>query len=973
MTRIFLFAVLLAGVLPALAHEHTDPFEIPYPKSGRDVLRPDAQRQLRNGPAWQSFARQFPSWKVLFNEVTGLPHRAYGTGIATSGPADAPTRARNFVSAYLSAFGIQPDQLVLRSSLFSKYHYVDYYQQYQGLEILTSRITVRMTPDFRIVLFGAEYFPDVSLNTQPAFNAANAAALASANLPGTVYDVSVHDALKVLPVPPPTGNHFSYHLVYSCEVSGVNGTQPYRYLTYVDAHDGSVLYRANRIRNFDAQVNVSSTVTINPTVPNETHNMVYLRIRVNNTDYYTDHLGNVTIPGITTATSATVYIQGLYSRVYVGNSSSVASYSVTLNPGSNNLTLGSPFTLRQTSGYYHVTKIHDHMKSYFPSFTLLDDDMITIVDVNGSCNAFYDGNSVNFYAASTSCNAMAQVGDVVYHEYGHAINDHYYTAYGYNFQNGAMDEGYADVWAMTLTDVPEIGRGFYKTTNSGIREYQNSIKVYPHDIVGEVHADGEIIAGSWWWVRHNTGSLALMTSLFTESYNGFANGLNGQEGKVFREILLDALAADDDNGNLSDGTPNDEAILHAFALHGITLIGDVKLTHAEPLALLAGQPVVITADVVVDYSTYLGSVKVHYKPQGASTYSTATMSKVSGNKYQATLPAQAMGTILQYYFTVEDSYGQQAYLEPPGVIDDPMDENIPYFLLYGFKLMHAEDFDNFAGPWQAGDPADKATTGKWVIDEPQATYQVPGSSSTMVQTGTDHTTTGINSNICAVTANNISPSDPYNAQDVDNGATTLYSPVFDLTGYVNPAISYYRWYTNEASANPRNDHWKVFITNNGSTWKVVEWNNYPQRAWRNFAFLVSDYVQPTSTVQLKFVAEDSVILGANLDGGSIVEAAVDDLYLWDEGEQQVGLNELAAAGIQLWPNPAASVLNISVTSASGCRLTLADVRGKTLWQRTVPSGNQQFTVSLENLAAGTYVMHCHGLAYPSAHKLVIQR
>ncbi|MCS6991277.1 MAG: T9SS type A sorting domain-containing protein [Chitinophagales bacterium] len=970
------FTALVGAVLwlTALhAHEGVDPYEKRYPPSLRYELSRSTQKELQRSAAWQHFTHTHPKWRAHFDQITGLPHRAYGEGIAMPGPGNAVLRAQNFIENHLGAFGVQRDNLVLRSHVVSKYHYVDFYQQHKGLEVLTSRVTVRMTHDYRVVLFGIEYYPDVSVNPVPALTPSAAAAAAAEGLPQPIQNITVADVLKIFPMPSAQQQGFNYHLIYTCEVIGGESTRPYRYLTYVDAHNGEILYRTNRVRGFEAQVNLKATVSINPTVPTEVHNMPYVRIRVNGTDYYTDAQGNVTIPNITSATSATVYIQGLYSRVYEGNSTTVSSYTVTLNSGTNNLTMGSAITLRETSGYFHVTKIHDHMKSYFPTFTLLDDDLITVVDVSGSCNAFYDGNSVNFYAQSTTCNAMALLGDVVYHEYGHAINDHYYSAYGYNFQNGAMDEAYADVWAMTLTDVPEIGRGFYKSTDEGIREYQNSIKVYPHDIVGEVHADGEILAGSWWWVRYNTGSMPLMTALFTESYNGFANGLNGQEGKVFREVLLDALAADDDNGNLADGTPNDDAILHAFALHGITLIGDVTLAHVEPLALLQGQPIVISANVFADYSTYVGAVKVHYKVHGTSAFTTVTMSKITGSKYEAQLPPQPKGTLLQYYFTVEDIFGMKAFEDPPGVVDDPQDENIPYFLLVGYKLVHSEDFDNYAGAWVTGDPADKATTGKWIIDEPQATYQVPGNPATMVQTGTDHTTIGINTNVCAVTANNVSPNDPYNAQDVDNGATTLYSPVFDLSNYVNPAISYYRWYTNEASANPRSDHWKVFITNNGSTWKVVEWNDYPQRAWRNFTFIVSDYVTPTATIQLKFVAEDSVILGAYLDGGSIVEAALDDLYIWEETDEVIGTNEVDFENVRCYPNPAREVLYLQVFNENIEDLKLRDAYGQVLWQQTNIGSHMRLRIPVNHLPSGSYMLHWTTDRTFGVQKVIVQR
>jgi len=52
-------------------------------------------------------------------------------------------------------------------------------------------------------------------------------------------------------------------------------------------------------------------------------------------------------------------------------------------------------------------------------------------------------------------------------------------------------------------------------------------------------------------------------------------------------------------------------------------------------------------------------------------------------------------------------------------------------------------------------------------------------------------------------------------------------------------------------------------------------------SWRKFVFRVADYVNLTSNVQLKFIASDSIRLGQNLDGGSLIEAAVDDLMLYE--------------------------------------------------------------------------------------------
>jgi len=63
--------------------------------------------------------------------------------------------------------------------------------------------------------------------------------------------------------------------------------------------------------------------------------------------------------------------------------------------------------------------------------------------------------------------------------------------------------------------------------------------------------------------------------------------------------------------------------------------------------------------------------------------------------------------------------------------------------------------------------------------------------------------------------------------------------------------------------------------------KKLNYNISSDISWRKFAFRVSDYVTPSNNVQIKFIASDSIRLGQNLDGGSLIEAAVDDLYLYE--------------------------------------------------------------------------------------------
>ena len=61
---------------------------------------------------------------------------------------------------------------------------------------------------------------------------------------------------------------------------------------------------------------------------------------------------------------------------------------------------------------------------------------------------------------------------------------------------------------LSLTEYPVLGEGWYTNDpNSNVREYDSTTKVYPQDLVGEVHADGEIICGVFWKTYENLGSM----------------------------------------------------------------------------------------------------------------------------------------------------------------------------------------------------------------------------------------------------------------------------------------------------------------------------------------------------------------------------------------------------------------------------------------------------------------------------------
>ena len=868
---LFLFIIITTNVF-ATKCDHHDDYEVRYITENMQ-LNNQVQENLRNQVPWQEFLSNHPNWFTYFNEYNYKPHRAFGSPINLNQGSSLEEKFENFILSDLSVFNIPSNIILNRKSENDKYINLDYKQIYNSLEVIDSRLYAKFNFKNQLVAFGLDLFSDISISIVPTITQTDAIQSASQNITSNIFNDFVEEDLKILPIP--KNGKYNYHLVYTVKISTKLTHGPANYICYVDANSGELLMRINTV-HYEAPsiatVNVEGEVyTTNPYNPSTVENLVNLRVQKSGNNYYTDNFGNVTIPG----TGNAIYnLDGLFTEVQTNNN--IPAFSSQLS-NTNVAFDNSNSTIQERTAFWAVNQIHDHLKSVFPTFTGLDYAIETNIDVQGSCNAYYDG-TINFYAEGNGCNATAKIPDVVYHEYGHGINNY---RYGSGMWNGGLNEGYADIWAISLTQNPVLGFGWDLVDPTVyVRRYDQNRKVYPQDLVGQVHADGEIIAGAFWDTYLNLGSMQQMLDLFKYTFDGAPDGPNGTEGIIYTDVLVEVLFADDNDADLTNGTPNDLDIIQAFALHGITLLSNAVIAHS-PVSLAPGNiDISISANISATYSWALSSANCFYRLNDDQNWNNITMT-ANGNNYTATIPAQSNGNIVAYYISMTDNYGFESGINPQESNVVPLkDANLPFFIMVGYELYEEEDFDFNVGFWQTGDPFDNATTGMWEIGSPIGSYDDPNSLSGMVQPAYQHTPNGY---ACAFTQNASSINDGIGANDVDGGHTTLYSPYYNLTNYINPAFTYWRWYTNNPSsgANPGADWWQVMITDDGVNWVYVENTLSSDLSWRRNAFRVKDYVNLTSSVQLKFIASDSIRPGQYLDGGSLIEAAVDDLYLYE--------------------------------------------------------------------------------------------
>lgn len=942
-------------------------------------LNKTKQATLRQSGPWKIFTESHPDWNVHLDERSAMPHRAYGKGIEVAGTTPEE-RAQQFITDHLQAWSLENYTLVAQPTAKSKkFDVVRFSQLYNGVEVLESALIIKLQGN-KVVQFGMDLYPIADLSTTPSIGVDAALVAASAGISQSIESAVITGSVSVLPIPGPA--LYEWHLVYPIEVKATNSTGvPARYRVLVDAHSGEVVCRVNQVRHIcpggphscpnpqptmplAVDVNVSGNIHLtNPNDPAVVQGFPNVYVTVGGVDYPMDENGSATLP-VNPNSPATVRLMGPWARVYTAGVT--PQMSATLVDGTNDLSFDANANIKERTAYVSVQKIHDHMKEWMPEFTGMDYQLTTNVDEAGECNAFYNGISINFFDVGGGCNASSLIPDIAYHEYGHGINDFFYQDLNDFFQNGAMGEGYADFWAISLTNDPKLGVGFNIDNLDPIRRYDEDPKVYPVDLIGEVHADGEIIMGAWYDTHLLMGGdWTLTMPLFVEAYAGLqASTFDGNEGVAFTDVLLDALQADDDDANLSNGTPNGNAIVQGFYIHGITLLSNATLDHTEATFAPFNQDILVEAslDLQLGFDIYLQQVNCTYKVNNGD-WITIPMTDDGGSIYQANIPGQNNTCVVYYYLSTTDINGSVSNVLPVGaaLADYP---NIPYIVIVGAQIEGIHDCDDHEdwGAWTTGLPGDNSSTGDWELETPMGSFTTDVNPGTVVAADTQVTAGG---EFCFVTQNASNINAGIGESDVDGGRTTLQSSVIDMSEKAEPIVSYYRWYTNSppGGANPGADFWQVRMSNdNGATWTYVENTKTSDASWRRNAFRVRDFMEPTATMKFQFIASDSIRPGQNLEGGSLVEAALDDFLVWDEYITNVSENDAAnELQIAVYPNPASDQISISwlAKTENNYFVELINSEGKVVQSTAVKgvrAGQYTHRETISHLAAGIYTL-----------------
>lgn len=272
------------------------------------------------------------------------------------------------------------------------------------------------------------------------------------------------------------------------------------------------------------------------------------------------------------------------------------------------------------------------------------------------------------------------------------------------------------------------------------------------------------------------------------------------------------------------------------------------------------------------------------------------------------------GYVTHCEFTaIDETTGQLTLMLTPGIYDD---------FTFDFGWTATASVGVSAGNWERGKP-----------------YGTDSGSAP----STDVTQDCGNAAYVTGNSSNISPG----FGDVQKGSVSLLSPVFDLTGYSTPYVSFNSWFYNYHGVIPFDDSLKIYLSNGDSSVLIhYLFSNEPDfYQWHQLSVEVKEVIVPTAQMQLLVYTSDFT------GNDNITEAGFD--YFRVTEFSTIGLNENETTSLKLYPNPVTGEFTLTNLEA-GILLELHDLNGKLLG--TMYSEQKTVTWNISHLDSGVYLL-----------------
>jgi Zn-dependent metalloprotease len=645
------FTALLAGGFGAEELEVQPSLEIQTRGSRKALESPALQR---------FFAFQSDDWEVRWDSRNDRPSLIQGVGIplipgrgnklvaAKAGAprvADVEARLRGFLNDFPELLNVSGLDLRLdpKSTVNlgdqKQLWFVEFQQFHRGIPVEGAKVFFRVN-NGNIIQFGAERVAEVRANPRPKIDrvAALAAVVQALGFrvdelseildPGTLkfvpaLNLGERPAEKYQGAP---GQGYRHLLVW--EVSFRRAGDAATWQAKVDARTGRVLSILDLNDYVTAQVS-GGIYPVTNSDPEVVRPLPFANV-TNGTAKVTDAAGNYDYSG----GAATVTLNGKYIKITDNCGAVSLADSATGNVafgtsgGTDCITPGlggAGNTHSARTGYYHLTNINRKAAGFLTGNAWLNGTLTANMNINQTCNAFWDGSTVNFYRSGGGCSNTGEIAAVFLHEWGHgmdtnsggaasdkgtgeAVGDTFAfletkdACIGKNFQPGvacancnATCTGVRDLASFGIGGSHTIAKPANVASDTGINCDRYSCPYFQFIFIGayqgpmgyEGHCESYIASSANWdlaqslvnywgtttgWAKMDSiwyKSLTPSKSAYQVASGGKCNPAATVNGCGASNWYTVFLSADDDDGNLSNGTPNGCRIWDAYNAHGI--------------------------------------------------------------------------------------------------------------------------------------------------------------------------------------------------------------------------------------------------------------------------------------------------------------------------------------------------------------------------------------------------------------------
>jgi hypothetical protein len=493
-------------------------------------------------PVQRFLARHGGAWELDLDPVLATARSVRGSGLPflAAGTSDAALEAAalTFVRDHAALFGTAELAFagaVVDPDLWS----IQLAQRHRGLPVIAGHLGLTISRGRLVLAQGATY-PVHGVDTTPRVDLPEAIATVRGVLAAPRAGDRDAGRLVILPVRAP--GTIRYHLAW--EVTAWRG--PDQPLVYVDAHDGHVIagHDANlydypgRATNHVDERTVGDAVVPLPAA--------HLRLHSSRGTAVTDGTGAFAFRGQAGPLIVTANLHGAYVDVlnlgganahFVGMMRPESAYALEWTEARS--------TPEERDVFRAATTTNRFVATVFPDLPWIEQPLVANVNRPRTCNAYWNGSSINFFVAGNGCNNTGRIFDVVAHEWGHGLDAHAPGA----AIDGSLGEFIGDLISFIQTNSPLLGPGFF-TTGKPVRDLEDPAFECFDPKKREVHAAGHLLGTVVW-------------DIFVDLQRVGVTG----EAQTRAQWYGAMLAVDDDDGNLANGTPHECLIYRQFEAH----------------------------------------------------------------------------------------------------------------------------------------------------------------------------------------------------------------------------------------------------------------------------------------------------------------------------------------------------------------------------------------------------------------------